>query len=195
MTHHPHPAAPALLLETRFLQDAAPGQPLAEDQLLRLWRWLGARTTGQLIAITTLAALAARVAGMPLVMLAQALFGESTAGPGLDDASLFKVIAAAVVLAPLIETLICQLLVQHLLGKIPALRARRWIPILISGLLFAAGHWYSISYIANTLGIGVVLALAFQVAGPAGRGFWVVAVSHGCLNLLFTLDKRSGLLG
>src|SRR5688572_12512876 len=106
-----------------------PGQPpRVEGRIPRTVRWLQGLNAWQLIAVTTGAALAARLVGLPLVLLVQALLGEVSGGPDLKDASWIKVVALALVLAPLLETLIGQLAVLRLLAKVPALRARPAIP-------------------------------------------------------------------
>lgn len=186
----------AVLASCTATDDLLPGQPpLVEGRVQRLSRWLRARTAWQLMGLTTAAALAARIAGLPLVLAAHALFGKTDAGPDVRNSSLTEAVLLAMVLAPLLETLLSQLAVLRLLGKISALRDRPWIPILISALLFAGMHCYSIGYMVNTFGVGLVLAVAFQVAGRTGRAFWVVAGAHACLNGLFTLIARSGLVG
>jgi len=70
----------------------------------------------------------------------------------------------AVIVAPLIETLLFQSLIIEIVCKIIK-RPRRniFVAVMISSLAFALNHTYSLSYFIFTFFVGVIFALAYYL--------------------------------
>ncbi len=89
---------------------------------------------------------------------------------------------AALVVAPLVETLICQWLVFRIAIALGLLPRISWLVVILSGLCFGATHFYSPGYIFVTFFDGLVLATGFLFSGKMARAFWVVCLAHAIFN-------------
>jgi len=70
----------------------------------------------------------------------------------------------AVIVAPLIETLLFQSLIIEITCKIiKRPRKNICVAVMVSSLAFALNHTYSLSYFFITLGAGMILALAYYL--------------------------------
>jgi hypothetical protein len=105
-----------------------------------------------------------------------------TGGIDFKDKSVIVILFIAVIFGPLLETLIFQTLIIYLVKKI--LPKFELIAILISGILFGLGHFYSGAYVVYTTIIGFVLAFVYIFSLKKGfNAFFVVFAIHALHNL------------
>ena len=90
------------------------------------------------------------------------------------------------VLAPLLETLIFQVGVFHLLRLIKWLRKRECYIVFISGVLFGLDHFFSLSHIIVTTLLGFFFMYVYLVRRRKG-GYWMVVLLHAFYNGLLLL--------
>lgn len=88
---------------------------------------------------------------------------------------------SAVIVAPLLETLLFQMLPMYILWLFGSFRRHRWAIVLISGLVFGAQHFYSLQYILVTVAIGMVMMWGYIVKYRR-HAFWNVALYHFLWN-------------
>ena len=92
----------------------------------------------------------------------------------------------ALVLAPLLETVIFQIAIFHLLRLIKWFRKRECYIVLISGLLFGLQHFFSLSHIIVTMFLGFFFMYVYLVRRRKG-GYWMVVLLHALYNGLLLL--------
>jgi membrane protease YdiL (CAAX protease family) len=95
---------------------------------------------------------------------------------------LYEQILQAVILGPLIETLICQKLVYKLLSLIKYLKRRKFFIMLIGALIFGLLHFYSLLYIIYNVFTGFLFMYAYIVKLHK-KPYWTVVTLHGLMNL------------
>lgn len=133
---------------------------------------------------------------VPLALLADGLFSREQLGgssaQSLEGAGMVKLFWSAVVLAPLIETVLGQWLPIEVLRRYGA---RAAYCLLVSAVLFSALHVLGgagILHATTTFIGGVAFAASYQLARPLGVGpAWLAAAAaHACSNglLLFVID-------
>jgi len=95
----------------------------------------------------------------------------------------------AVILAPLIETLLFQSLIIEIICKIiKRPRKNICIALIVSSLAFALNHTYSLSYFIITLGAGIILALAYYLGRYRKESaILLVFIIHAMYNLSSSL--------
>lgn len=92
----------------------------------------------------------------------------------------------AVILAPLIETLIFQKWVYQLLSLVGWLKQNKILIIFISAVIFGLIHFYSLSYVIYNFFAGALLMFAYIVRIEK-KPYWIVTVLHGLMNLFSIL--------
>jgi len=122
-----------------------------------------------------------RIALFPITFVAESLV-DDWFPPPLKGANLFKMIATGLILAPVLETFFNQWLVFRIAARVRLLPARPLLTITLSALTFCALHFYSVSYMVSTFGMGIVLGAAFWLRGAGRQPFWIVASAHAVLN-------------
>lgn len=91
----------------------------------------------------------------------------------------------ALILAPILETLVFQHLTYKLFQVFSATRGKYLIYILLSSLLFGSLHSYSLSYMASAFTMGLVLNyIYFFYSKNIQVAFWSTAFIHFLRNLL-----------
>ena len=96
----------------------------------------------------------------------------------------------AVVLAPLLETLI-KLAAFYLLRLIKWLRKRECYIVLIVGVLFGLWHYFSLFHIIMVTIGGIILMYAYAVRRRKG-GYWMAVLVHAFYNgMILLLDRFS----
>ena len=95
----------------------------------------------------------------------------------------------AVIVAPLIETLLFQsLIIEIVCNFIKRPRKNIWISVIASSLAFSMNHTYSISYMVITFFAGVILAMAYYLGRYRKEGAIVLVYAiHSVYNLLTSL--------
>jgi hypothetical protein len=97
-------------------------------------------------------------------------------------------IFTAVIFAPLIETLINQSLVYHLLQKVHFFSNHKWRIILFSATFFGVKHFYSLEYIISALVLGIIFMHAYmERVEKDSKTFYLIAASHASFNLIVLL--------
>ena len=99
----------------------------------------------------------------------------------------FYLLFLVVLFAPLIETLFFQffpiMFTLFVIGK--RNRCRLYVAIILSSLLMAIGHVYSIYYFASTFFIGVLWAISYVIAMHRKQNaFLTICIVHALWNLL-----------
>ncbi|MDR3220008.1 MAG: CPBP family intramembrane metalloprotease [Dysgonamonadaceae bacterium] len=108
-------------------------------------------------------------------------------GPEKVD-SLFLTIMISVIIVPVIETLLCQLLPIYLLSYLKNIPY--WVLIFISSLCFGLQHLYCVLYILYGFIGGWILATAFLIFKKQKDYFFAVVLTatiHGVFNLIMSV--------
>ncbi len=100
----------------------------------------------------------------------------------LNENPVFTIIMA-VIYAPLIETLLFQMLPWFILSKSKLVRRHRIIAVVASALIFGVLHYYSVFYMIATFMIGMVFMWAYIVKNGKNP-YWNVVLLHAVWNAL-----------
>ncbi|MBX3735158.1 MAG: CPBP family intramembrane metalloprotease [Candidatus Didemnitutus sp.] len=153
--------------------------------------WLRGRSFGTLVAVLYLLfAVVAFVTGFVRVGL-DALLGVWLPQT-VDSMRLGMQIFGAMLLAPLMETWLCQTVFLDYVAGTRFFASRPRTVFALSALCFGLQHFYSLGYIVYGCAAGAVLAYAFVSAGRRARGFWVTAAVHAAWNCTVLLLHRYG---
>ncbi len=95
----------------------------------------------------------------------------------------------AVIVAPLLETLLFQSLIIEIICKvIKRPRKNIYIAVMVSSLAFALNHTYSLSYVIFTFFVGIIFALAYYLGRYRKEGAIIlVFIIHSIYNLSSSL--------
>ena len=111
-------------------------------------------------------------------------------GPDYFHRTYWGFVFGAVVLAPLLETLI-KIAAYHLFRLSKWLRKRECYIVLIVGVLFGLWHYFSLFHIIMAAIFGVFLMYAYTVRRRKG-GYWIVVLLHALWNgIVLLLDRFS----
>jgi membrane protease YdiL (CAAX protease family) len=121
------------------------------------------------------------LAFFPLFYLVEKVFGENNAGPDLSKWFL------AIVIAPVVETLLFQHSIFKLLQKNEYTRGKAAVYIIFSALLFGLSHTYSFYYIVAAFAGGLVLAYTYYLYHNAKKAFWTTTCIHSLHNITAVL--------
>ena len=103
--------------------------------------------------------------------------------------SILEEILLAIILAPLVETIIFQFLLLRLLQKYVKYI---YIQIFLSALVFGLAHCYSISYVIKAFLSGVLYSTLFIIVEKRGKnGFLYVLISHTMYNIIISILNHS----
>lgn len=98
------------------------------------------------------------------------------------DISGFALYFTAIVVAPLIETLLCQKLPYWALSKIPFFKRNIWYIYLIPALIFGSLHYYSIAYMIFTFFFGLLFIYGYGIR-QGKSPYWTITIIHALHNL------------
>lgn len=87
----------------------------------------------------------------------------SLSAENFDPSQIVFDFVSVILVAPLIETALFQALPYYLLNKIDFFRERIWLIILVSSIIFALLHIYSISYVLFAFFPGVLLMTGYHL--------------------------------
>ncbi len=107
--------------------------------------------------------------------------------PSLEAEGIVWFALGVLLLAPVLETLLYQLLVYKIFNRFTNLKVKKnqYLLLFISALLFSLSHYYSILYIIRTFFLGLVLMYAyFLKAENTKQAFWLVTIIHALTNML-----------
>ena len=103
--------------------------------------------------------------------------------PNINNYNNVVLFFIAVIVAPLIETLLFQSLPYFLLKDIPLLERKKIILILISALFFGITHFYSLFYVVYAFQLGIILMYGYVIrVKNDNKTFFLICVSHAFLN-------------
>ncbi len=136
--------------------------------------------TSRFISIMTTICILGFVPFLPFFFMLNHFTGDM-GGPDLESMSLISQFIFAVVIVPLLETLLFQLLPISLLRKFTGFSSGT--VIIISSMLFGLQHCYSPMYILHGFLIGLVLAYSYIVyENRENSSYWVVCSIHSLRN-------------
>ncbi|SHH35279.1 CPBP family intramembrane glutamic endopeptidase [Tepidibacter thalassicus] len=93
-----------------------------------------------------------------------------------------------IIIAPLYETLIYQKLIISICDKIKFLSKRKYLIVLISGVIFGSRHTYSLQYVFHMIIVGIIWAYAYVIYKEKRKyPYWVVCTIHVLNNLIALL--------
>jgi len=96
-----------------------------------------------------------------------------------------NLIVNVLILAPLLETLVFQVLFFSVLKKF---KINKWIIVMISGLAFGAFHYYSVFYIIQTSLVGFIFMYMYILrAEVENKPFLSTVIAHSTVNLIVTI--------
>jgi membrane protease YdiL (CAAX protease family) len=110
----------------------------------------------------------------------------STPNETLMKQSIFEQILQAVIIVPLIETLIFQKWTYKLLSLTKFLKQRKILIMFLSAVIFGIIHFYSLSYIVYNVFTGFLFMFAYIVKLHK-KPYWTVVTLHGLINLFAIL--------
>ena len=96
------------------------------------------------------------------------------------------IVLQAIVLAPILETYICQWGLYHVLMTSERLRKRKLCIVLIGAIFFGLLHFFSLSYIIVTTINGLFFMYAVVIRHNRG-GYWLAVLLHAFVNGLALL--------
>ncbi|MGO5064710.1 MULTISPECIES: CPBP family intramembrane glutamic endopeptidase [unclassified Clostridium] len=119
----------------------------------------------------------------PIINLYEKYIG-SLGGPGFTN--LREEFIYAIILAPLLETLIFQMGIIKFFSLSEKIKNNKLLLIIISAFFFGLAHSiYSILYMICAFIAGILLAYSFIVYEDKEKsGYWVTVIIHGLMNLI-----------
>ncbi|QZY55029.1 CPBP family intramembrane glutamic endopeptidase [Crassaminicella profunda] len=157
------------------------------NRLLRLHNYLKELSPVKFVLFMTLSTYLSIVVFLPLFLISWKTEGFVDAGPFQSEHSIIVLFIFAIIIAPILETLVYQSFIISLCKQFKFLN-KKIIIIFISALAFSLSHTYSLSYIFNTLFIGMILAYAYLVYEDKHQSsYWIVCSIHALRNSLSLL--------
>lgn len=107
----------------------------------------------------------------------------------IERLGIFKEITALLV-GPLLETLIFQFGLIGLLFQWQFFEERRWLSIFISATVFALAHTYHFYYILYAFFMGLILCQFYLIMRERKYAFWHTATLHMLINLFVLIGRN-----
>ena len=151
-----------------------------KKSLIRIDNWLRGLSPLSFIGMMCLAHLLAILILSPILLL----MPEEIPAQGFTDWSFALIFVTLILIAPIVETLLFQMLVISICTKW-WLKLKDWIAILISAALFGAGHYSSWQAILVTFTSGLIFAYSFVVYRDKKTfsPFLMVMIIHAIFNI------------
>lgn len=92
----------------------------------------------------------------------------------------------AIIVAPILETFLFQMLPMWIFWRWRFFRDHRWMIVLISGLVFGLQHYYSLNYILVTIVMGFIMMYGYIVKYKR-HPYFSLLIFHALWNGLVTL--------
>lgn len=145
----------------------------------KLDMYLRSLSTAKFILIMTLVSY---IVIIPLALMAF-FIKLYVGGPELEEIPLVLFFLIVVIIGPIWETLVYQLLIIRFLKKFSFFKNRKLLIIVISAMFFALAHVYSIYYVFVGFMMGCLLAYSFVIyEDKKVSAFWVTMAIHGLRN-------------
>ena len=108
----------------------------------------------------------------------------------INSMGVFLMFLFAVVIAPIYETIIYQVIPYHILKKSHFLFRNKWLIIVIPSLLFGIIHWYSLYYIIYAFATGLALMAAYTARIETDKKTIILIIAvHMIKNIIaFSID-------
>jgi len=106
-----------------------------------------------------------------------------------NNQSWLDILILGILFAPIIETIIFQAGIYHLLNTIPFFRDYNNRIVLIGGLIFGLSHAYNIIYIISVIPAGMILMYAYIVRQKKNDAFLSVYSIHLICNIIALIFK------
>jgi hypothetical protein len=111
--------------------------------------------------------------------------------PGKDQ-GIIAILIQSVILAPILETFLCQSLPYRMLNKVKYLNERSYLILLISALFFGLTHFYSLFYIIYATLAGLVFMYGYMIRMKTdNKTYYLIAISHALVNLIVFIRNQS----
>lgn len=108
--------------------------------------------------------------------------------PSVENYGEVSMVMIGILIAPLVETLLFQTLVYFVLSRINLFNQRKILIIIVSAILFAVEHIYSVQYMIYTFVMGAFLMYAYIIS-KGKNPFLRVFLIHLMINsIAFLLD-------
>jgi membrane protease YdiL (CAAX protease family) len=132
---------------------------------------------------------------VPLLYLIETYTGDLGGPSFVSEEPPFTVFIIAVIIAPILETLIFQKGIIILSRKIEYIKNRVWLQIVISALIFGLNHTYSVAYIFVGFLLGLIFAYSYIVSedkkSNALRNVIIIHSLSNMISILITLIENS----
>lgn len=109
-----------------------------------------------------------------------------------NNQSWLEILILGILFAPIIETIIFQAGIYHLLNNIPFFRDYNNRIILIGGLIFGLSHAYNIIYIISVIPTGMLLMYVYIIRQKNNDAFLSVFLIHLISNVIALISKLLG---
>ncbi|MCT4607071.1 MAG: CPBP family glutamic-type intramembrane protease [Marinisporobacter sp.] len=108
---------------------------------------------------------------------------------GPDYYNIFDKILFAIILSPVIETLVFQTFVFAVMKEIRWFKSKEFLMILFSAVCFSGMHMiYNVYYAMSAFIIGMILAYSFSIYSKKGKNASVVVILiHSFINMISIL--------
>ena len=106
-----------------------------------------------------------------------------------DNQSWPDILIFGILLAPIIETIIFQVGIYHILNIIPFFRDYNNRIILIGGLIFGLYHAYNVFYIISVIPTGMLLMYVYIIRQKNNDAFLSVYLIHLLCNVIALIFK------
>ena len=126
--------------------------------LIKIDNWLRGLSPLGFIGAMCLAHLLSILILAPILLLVLGEIPENS----FNDWSFTSIFIVLILIAPIVETLLCQMLVINICTKW-LFKLKDWIAIIISATIFGAGHYSSWETILVTLSSGLIFAYSFVI--------------------------------
>lgn len=113
----------------------------------------------------------------------------------LKDVHIVGIVAQTVIVGPLLETLIFQTIVYHLLMLSKWFQSNKYMIVLVGAVIFSFTHLFTLSYVLFTLMTGALFMYSYAIKQDKGGyyGYWITVILHGLVNInaliLWHLEK------
>ncbi len=137
----------------------------------------------------TLLALICKVSSTFLGYIAIIATQRSSYNITIDDQNRIEFLVYAILFAPIVETIIFQAGMFHILNSIPFIKHHNGRIILIGGLIFSSAHAYNIPYIIAVIPAGILYMYAYIVRQKKNDAFLSVYSIHLIFNTISLISR------
>jgi hypothetical protein len=105
-----------------------------------------------------------------------------------EEKDLVFLFVAGIIVAPILETWLCQTLPYTLLNKVKFLKERSYLILLISAVFFGLNHFYSLFYMIYGFLVGLIFMYGYMIRIKTdNKTYYLIVISHLLVNLVATI--------